>query len=384
MKKSSAIQPLKAVSVFYCRVCKNSDGVVYYTQYVFLRQTITMCDRDGAVSYSEGTCIMDKESFLAFLETIRGQRVFVQTHNFPDPDAIGSGFGLVKLLEHFDIKSELVFVGQIDRLNTRKMTDLCHIDIFSFDELEKPMDEADPVICIDSQKFGGNIKDLPGDEVACIDHHPLVNSGESFRYLDVRKAGSCSTLIAEYFKELNIEPDEDVATALLYGLKMDTMHFTRGVTYEDIKIYEYLFRYASKEKITDLEQNNMEYSDLKAYGAAIENIEIFGSVGFAGIPFACPDARIATVADFILSLDEVDVAILYALRKDGYKFSVRSNTTDVDAGKLVAEALKGIGNGGGHSFMAGGFLPESSVEKLGVNSDARIRELFLSVISGHK
>ena len=325
---------------------------------------------------------MEKEKFLDFLETVRGQRVFVQTHNFPDPDAIGSGFGLVKLLEHFGIKSELVFVGQIDRLNTKKMTDLCNIKIQSFDELEVPMAQDDPVICIDSQKFGGNIRDLPGDEVACIDHHPLVDSGESFRYLDVRTAGSCATLIAEYFKELDVTPDEDTATALLYGLKMDTMHFTRGVTFHDIEMYEYLFRYASAEEITDLEQNNMEYSDLKAYGAAIENIEIFGKVGFAGIPFACPDARIATVADFILSLDEVDVAVLYARRKDGYKFSVRSNTTEVDAGKLVSKALKGLGNGGGHSFMAGGFLPDEAVATFEANPDSRIRELFLSVISG--
>ena len=88
---------------------------------------------------------MEKEKFLDFLETIRGQRVFVQTHNFPDPDAIGSGFGLVKLLEHFGIKSELVFVGQIDRLNTKKMTDLCNIKIQSFDELEVPMAQNDPV-----------------------------------------------------------------------------------------------------------------------------------------------------------------------------------------------------------------------------------------------
>ena len=348
-------------------------------------QPVVLCCRSAPYEFrAEGSYIMEKEKFLAFLETIRGQRVFVQTHNFPDPDAIGSGFGLVKLLEHFNIKSELVFVGQIDRLNTKKMTDLGRISISSYDELEQPMSEKDPVICIDSQKFGGNIRDLPGDEVACIDHHPLIDSGEEFRYLDVRRVGSCATLVAEYYKELGVTPDADTATALLYGLKMDTLHFTRGVTLEDILMYEYLFGYASADIITDLEQNNMEYSDLKAYGAAIENIEIFGTVGFAGIPFACPDARIATVADFILSLDEVDVAILYARRKDGYKFSVRSNTSDVDAGKLVAEALKGIGNGGGHSFMAGGFLPDASAEAFGANPDSRIRELFLNVLTSDR
>ena len=320
---------------------------------------------------------MDRAAFEKLIDYLKDKRVFIQTHNFPDPDAIGAGFGLQGILKSYGIDSILCYVGQIDRINTKKMTELCSINIYSEDETPLEMREFDPVICIDSQKGGGNIKDLPGDEIACIDHHPLIEN-DDYIYRDVRKAGSCATLITQYYEELSIEPDENVATALLYGLKIDTMNFTRGVTQADIKAFSYLLDRASQDIIESLTMNSMEFADLQAYGAAIESIYVYDRVGFAGIPFACPDAQIGMVADFILSLDEVDVAVVYAHRRDGIKFSARSEVVKVNAGRLIAEALKDIGSGGGHSFMAGGFIPAENVEKLGSFKDDAIRERFLS------
>ena len=320
---------------------------------------------------------MDRAAFEKLIDYLKDKRVFIQTHNFPDPDAIGAGFGLQGILKSYGIDSILCYVGQIDRINTKKMTELCSINIYSEDETPLEMREFDPVICIDSQKGGGNIKDLPGDEIACIDHHPLIENND-YIYRDVRKAGSCATLITQYYEELSIDPDENVATALLYGLKIDTMNFTRGVTQADIKAFSYLLDRASQDIIESLTMNSMEFADLQAYGAAIESIYVYDRVGFAGIPFACPDAQIGMVADFILSLDEVDVAVVYAHRRDGIKFSARSEVVKVNAGKLIAEALKDIGSGGGHSFMAGGFIPAENVEKLGSFKDDAIRERFLS------
>ncbi len=326
---------------------------------------------------------MDKNSFLLMIDYLKGKNVYVQTHNFPDPDAIGSAYGLANILRHYNIPSTLCYVGQIDRVNTRKMTEFCHITILSEAEIGPTMKEEDPIICVDSQKGGGNIKDLPGDEIACIDHHPLV-TGENYRYLDVRKTGSCATLIAEYHRDLGITPDLYTATALLYGLKMDTLHFTRGVTPEDIEMFGYLFPYASTAILQELTTSNLEFNDLRAYGSAIENIYVYNRIGFAGIPFSCPDAQIAVVSDFILSLDEVEVAVIYSTRDDGIKFSVRSETPTIDAGKLIATALSGLGSGGGHSFMAGGLIFHHNIPSLGTYPDDKIRDLFMSALEQQK
>ena len=322
---------------------------------------------------------MDKTGFLKLIDHLKGRQVFIQTHNFPDPDAIGSAAGLQGILKHYGIGSLLCYIGKIDRVNTKKLTELCRIDIYPEDALPVKMMPDDPVICIDSQKNGGNIRDLPGDEIAAIDHHPLVENGD-YMYLDVRQTGSCATLICEYYEELGITPDVYTATALLYGLKMDTLNFTRGVTQADIRAFSRLFDLSSDEILSKLTVNSMEFADLQAYGAAIESIYVYERIGFAGIPFSCPDSQIAVVADFILSIDEVDVAVIYARRNDGIKLSVRSEVSAVDAGDLVSRAVKDIGSGGGHYFMAGGFIPNENLEKLGAYPDEFIRERFLDVL----
>ena len=120
----------------------------------------------------------------------------------------------------------------------------------------------------------------------------------------------------------------------------------------------------------------MEMKDLKAYGAAIENIELFGTTGFARIPFACPDAMIAMVSDFICAVEEVDTVVIYSYREDGIKFSVRSINSEINVGELTNKALEKVGNGGGHDSMAGGFIPVANKELLGNSPDRSIRQYF--------
>ncbi|MBP5264141.1 MAG: DHH family phosphoesterase [Lachnospiraceae bacterium] len=308
-----------------------------------------------------------------------GPKVYVQTHNFPDPDAIGSAFGLAKLLEHFGIEPTLCYAGRIDKLSTSRMLDEFGVKIYSYDEIKDDMKETDPIICVDSQKNGGNILDFIGDEVACVDHHPTFVE-ETYLYKDVRITGACATLITGYYMELGITPTENVASALLYGLKMDTMQFSRGVTDLDIAALRFLFPLHNKAKITRLEQNTMAFRDLKAYGAAIEHIQVYERFGFTVVPFACPDALIATLADFILALDEVEVVVVISVREDGLKFSVRSEIEQVHAGYLIRDALSGLGNAGGHASMAGGFVSMQNIEPMGAYYDAALRERFMDVL----
>ena len=75
---------------------------------------------------------------------------------------------------------------------------------------------------------------------------------------------------------------------------------------DDIAAFAYLNDLADEQDLASLEMNNIEFSDLKSYGAAINNIQIFSYLGVSFIPFACPDTMVSIVADFILSLIEVD------------------------------------------------------------------------------
>ena len=39
------------------------------------------------------------------IKLCEGREIYIQTHNFPDPDAIASAYGLKQLLNCFNIKS---------------------------------------------------------------------------------------------------------------------------------------------------------------------------------------------------------------------------------------------------------------------------------------
>lgn len=316
------------------------------------------------------------QDFHDLVQLCQGKTIYIQTHNFPDPDAIGSAFGLQRLLAHFGVEAALCYAGRIDRLSASKMLDLFGIRTLSQEQLRGQMQEKDAIICVDSQKGGGNITDFVGNEIACIDHHPTFQQVD-YQYAELQITGACATLIARYYQELGIEPDVDTATALLYGLRMDTLKFSRGVSPWDIEMFGYLFSRADQEKLSELERNNMELQDLRAYGAAIDSIRIYDKTGFAFIPFNCPDGLIAALADFILSLEEVTVSVVGCQRPEGMKLSVRSERPDVHAGYLIREALDGLGDGGGHREMAGGMIRKEQMEQLGAGAETMIAERFL-------
>ncbi len=312
------------------------------------------------------------------IEILTGGNVYIQTHNYPDPDAIASAFGLQKLLEHSGISATICYDGTAEKLSAQAMLSNFGIEMISVNEL-MDMSEDDKIITVDSQKYNTNLTDLIGNEIACIDHHPTIIPCE-YLYKDVRITGACASIITQYYFENGIIPEQNVASALVYGIKMDTADFTRGVTQLDIDMYSKLFPYADNDLLDRMKINTMEFADLKAYGSAIENIKVYGNIGYAYIPFECEDALIAMISDFILALDIIEFSVVYAVRGNGYKFSVRSEVPELHAGKIVNQALADVGSGGGHARMAGGFADGSKLPSERALRNHEIRRLFAQVV----
>ena len=170
------------------------------------------------------------------LGEINREHVYIQTHNFPDPDAIASAYGLQRLLELRGVRATLCYKGRIDRYSTGKLVELMGIELLNVDDLVKVLTDDDEVILVDSQKGNSNIIDITGDEIICIDHHP-DNDLFEYRFRDIRpEIGACSTMIAQYFFENNVPMDRNIATALTYGIRIDTNNLNRGVSRLDIEM----------------------------------------------------------------------------------------------------------------------------------------------------
>lgn len=290
------------------------------------------------------------------LNTISKKHVYIQTHNFPDPDALSSAYGMKRLLEYNGISATICYKGKIDRYAMLKFIEYLDIEIENVSDMDY-LTAEDEIILVDSQKGNANIIDIVGAEIICIDHHPTFEQ-VNYQFSDIRpEVGACASIIASYFFENAIPIDEKTATAFMYGIKIDTANLTRGVSKLDLDMFYKLFWLSNQMVLGQLERSEIQFNDLKAYANAISNIKVFDNVSIAYTGMDCPEPLIASISDFMLALSEIDCSIVYSLRKEGIKLSVRSCVGYIDSGKLAKLALKDIGSGGGHVSMAGGFAP---------------------------
>ena len=283
-------------------------------------------------------------------------QVLVVTHDNPDPDAIASSFGLQYLLKQKGIESVIVYENELEKANALKMLEIFEIDMRPAGDVAS-LGTEDWAVLVDVQKGNSNVTDLATDEVAVIDHHEWGGDDGGCRFVDIRPGvGACSTLIAEYFFDNEINVPRNIATALLYGIFMDTDDLTRGVAILDIDMFYRLYSLSDISKITELKGNQISREDLSDYAKAFQTVEVYGPVAFLYLD-NCNDSLLGAAGDIVITIAGVDIVVAYSPRDQGIKFSIRSITDGCRANELVRFILEGLGFGGGHDRMAGGFLP---------------------------
>ena len=286
--------------------------------------------------------------------------VFIQPHNVPDPDAIAASLGLYHLLDQRGIqKLAIVYDQEIEKANSLRMLEMFKVPIIHAKEAVT-LGTEDWAVLVDTQKGNANTTDLPTDEVAVIDHHEY-NGDMGYRFIDVRpEAGSCSAIIADWFFENNMEPPKIVATALLYGIFMDTDNLTRGASDFDINMFYRLYSLSDIEMIVDLKGNELSVNDLDLYAEAFKTVEIYDELAFLRL-MKVNDSLLGAAGDIVISVAGVEIVIAYAVRENGIKLSVRSTCEKIKANSLVRHLVEDCGVGGGHDNMAGGFIPKENL-----------------------
>lgn len=289
------------------------------------------------------------------LSVLKKKVVFIQTHNYPDQDALATAQGLKILLEHYGKQAVVCYKGEIDKYNTIKMIELLKLDIVPIDTIEfQPNDE---IILVDCQQGNSNLTEYNGNIVACIDHHKLQDQVQ-YLYSDIRPdVGACATIIATYFTENNIPMDPLLSTTLTYGIRMDTSMLSRSVSDLDLKVYCDLYKTANHQILRQLDTCTLKLKDLDMYYNAIANLKMYGSLGFIDLGENCSESLMGQISDFMLTLREIDIVVTHSYRDDGVKFTVRSNRIELDACNIIQIALDTFGDGGGHATMAAGFVP---------------------------
>jgi nanoRNase/pAp phosphatase (c-di-AMP/oligoRNAs hydrolase) len=196
---------------------------------------------------------------------------------------------------------------------------------------------------------------------AIIDHHPLTC--DVGRFNDIREGyGACSTMMTEYLKAAGVKPSAKLATALLLGIKTDTSGFLRQAGMEDVKAFQYLYRFANIHLLTRIEQAELGEEHLETLAGAIRSRTILHNriYSHAG-KISNPDQCVIT-ADFFMRISSVNWSIVSGVYNSILIIIIRNDGLRKNAGTTAKQAFDAFGSAGGHKSMARVEIPMAELD----------------------
>ena len=297
----------------------------------------------------------------------------------PDPDAIGSALALRELLGRNRATTPIVTFGEVTRPENLAMLRLLDIQIdrITYDELHQ--DRA-RLALVDVQP--PYFEQPLGRVDLVVDHHPMRTPFKS-RYADLRTPyGATSTIFTGYLRAAGIRPSQRLATALLYGIKTDTLFLERGSHAADLEAFTYLYPLANRALIMKMERPALPREDLEAFGRALTRLQLQDGVAVIHMGEIRREDVIPQMAELSLQIEGVEWSVVSGLCGDRVVISVRNVGYVGSAGDVMKRLFDELGSAGGHRTMAKAVVPiERFKEHFGEVSDKVIREAVVRLIS---
>jgi len=207
-----------------------------------------------------------------------------------------------------------------------------------------------------------------------IDHHPVKMEDVHAEYVDIRpNTGATATIMTKYLQELDISIDKDLATALLYGIRTDTLGFKRNANPVDLTAAAFLYPLADHEILNRIETPAISIETLDTFGKSIRNRKIRGSYLITNVGTLKDRDALAQAADYLLNLEGITTVLVYGVGEDQIYLSGRSNDIRLNLGEAMHRAFGETGSAGGHATTAGAQIP------LGVFSDTKDRPALMKI-----
>lgn len=275
--------------------------------------------------------------------------IVIARHIGPDPDALGSQFGLKELILNTFPKKKVHCVGA----SVSKFRMMGNLDKFS----EDWYDNALLIVCdtpdikrvdgVDPMKFKYKIK---------IDHHPAVDNYCDIEYVD-ETASSASQLVLEMAFKTRLKLNYKAAEDLYIGIISDTNRFM--YSYTTPKTFNLVSRLIKETKLEFTKLYEFlymrPYKEIKFQGYLAENLNITeNGLGYIVLPEEVLkeyQMDSSTASNMVSSFNYIDEIYSWVI------FSY-DNTTDMIRGSIrsrgpIVNEIASHYNGGGHTMASG-------------------------------
>lgn len=271
-----------------------------------------------------------------------------------DPDALACAMAIKQLLR-YRVKSVVIaHPNEIRRLNNLAMVKRLKIPLERLNTIKpdafrkKVLVDSQPVHlpCFEKMKFD-----------VVIDHHPL--SGEcQAEFVDIRPDyGAASSMLVEYLRAARVKPSVATATALFYGIKVDTRNFEKQSRLADGISFRYLFTLANRDLVRKIELTDLRRSELKYFVAGLAELKYSKRRFYSHVGKVRSPDVLVMIADFLNHVDEVDWVFVSGIHGERLIVIFRCDGYRKNAGKLAARIFGTVGSAGGHKEAARAEVP---------------------------
>ncbi|MBU1568743.1 MAG: DHH family phosphoesterase [Proteobacteria bacterium] len=276
-----------------------------------------------------------------------------------DPDALATALAVRRLLR-YKVKSVTVaHPNEIRRLNNVAMVERLKIHLERLKDVK--IDNYSKKVMVDSQP-----DHLPCFEKlkihAIIDHHPVGNTGD-VEFVDIRpEYGATSSMIVEYLRAAGMKPSVALATALFYGIKVDTHDFEQKSVLADGISFRYLFNIANRDLVRKFELTDLRRSELKYFGTALAELKYSKGRYFTHLGRVRSPDVLVIVADFLNHVGEIDWVFVSGIHGEKLIVIFRCDGYRKNAGKLAERIFNSLGSAGGHKGAARAEVPLKNLQ----------------------
>jgi len=314
------------------------------------------------------------------------EHILILTQHDPDPDALASALALRTLLGRTSTTAPIASFGEVTRNENQVMMQLLDIQLLKVTAAD--LEKYSRIAMVDVQPFYFGEPEIRADII--IDHHPHMEAYDA-PFCDIRvHYGATSTILAEYLIAREHKISQRLATALVYGIKTDTLFLGRDINPADIEVFTHIYPLANRHMILQMEHPRLKPEEISLIIKALKNQTLIGNVIFVGLGRVdrVEEDIIPRLADFCMQIDNAQWSVVSGIVEQQIVLCVRNVGYVEHAGEVVRQAFGKYGSAGGHRSMARAVISLSAFNKqLKISRrgevDEKIINLFLNARDGH-
>lgn len=295
------------------------------------------------------------QALLEFLEARKDRLspLLILTHDFPDPDALASAWGLQHLARAFGIESQVVYGGVINRSENRAMVKLLKLPVRKVTAAD--LKRHRHVALVDTQPAFEN-NPFPAKRRAAIvldQHRSVVEPPADLAIVDPHCGATC-VIVAQALLQQGVEIPTSLATAIAYGILSDTLDLYRVTRADVIQTYLAILHRCDMRALAAIQNPPRSRRFFATLGRGIQTAAAYRRVMVAHLGHVSGPEDVAQVADFLLSYERVTWIFCTGRGRGGLYLSLRTNVPGGQAGDVLRRIVNHPNEAGGHGGVAGG------------------------------